>query len=150
MNLHAGECQHVQKRLQMIVSNGTSMHLIMASPVLRTFLAKNVHLSKHVLSFHLPKFGTMLFHVRHSACHSMSSLMIQSPQPPSIYKLMRIIQVNPGFFKTVTTRQGFPMCRWHRSYLHALACPLTAIFAIRSEYCGNLHINEMASRPSLH
>lgn len=31
------------------------MHLIMASAVLRTFLAKNVHLSKHVLFFHLPK-----------------------------------------------------------------------------------------------
>ena len=100
-----------------------------------------------------PKSGTIFFHVRHYQCHSMSSLCLVlwfNPRNFLPFKLMRIMQVNPGFFKTVTTRQGLPMCRWHRSYLHALACPLTAIFAIRSEYCGNLHINEMSSRPSLH
>ena len=48
------------------------------------------------------------------------------------------MHVNPGLFAPVTTRQGFPMCRWHRSYLHALACPLTAMSRKKKTCLGAL------------
>ncbi len=134
---------------------GTSMHLIMASAVLRTLLAKNVHLSKQSNLFISPNFGTVLFHVKHSQC----VVLWFNPRNLIPFKLMRIMHVNPGLFAPVTTRQGFPMFRWHRSYLHALACPLTAMSRKKKTCLGALRFavntvaictNEMPSRPSLH